>query len=175
MGWLSWGSPCAVCARRGLRRTFAAEQFTSPLSRGPPHPPPQPEMIVLDPSSVTQVVREPREVQKEKQAAAEEVRGVGVSVSATLWARGQATDPPARVYGGGRSPSGSIVAAAWEKCVLAPHGHSPVGVQANRARLAAQRAKSEEKTKMKVGGWVGKHGMEVCFLLPSKAMGCGQA
>lgn len=34
-------------------------------------------MIVLDPSSVTQVVREPREVQKEKQAAAEEVSGVG--------------------------------------------------------------------------------------------------
>ena len=34
-------------------------------------------MIVLDPSSVTQVVREPREVQKEKQAATEEVSGVG--------------------------------------------------------------------------------------------------
>lgn len=31
----------------------------------------QPEMIVLDPGAITQVVREPREVQKEKQAAAE--------------------------------------------------------------------------------------------------------
>lgn len=35
----------------------------------------QPEMIVLDPSAVTQVLREPRDVQKEKQAAAEAVSG----------------------------------------------------------------------------------------------------
>ncbi|KAI7836421.1 hypothetical protein COHA_009721 [Chlorella ohadii] len=52
----------------------------------------QPEMITLDPSSVTQVAREPREVQKAKQAEAE---------------------------------------------------------AANRARQAEQRAKNEEKTKMK--------------------------
>lgn len=62
----------------------------------------QPEMIVLDPGEVTRVVRQPKEVQRERQAEAE---------------------------------------------------------AANAARAAAQRADNEDKTKMKVGGWVAGWGV----------------
>lgn len=78
----------------------------------------------------------------------------GLSMSATLWARGQAAGLAARVCGSRRSPSGSIVAAAVGKvcsCTSWPFTRWCAG-QPGAAGGAAGQERGEDQDE---GGWVG--------------------